>query len=87
MAQTDTFDGTVFKISIKMRYFYVTIGIKIPCFRVLVTIEPGHSLLQFITTNCFIMRGKGINRQSSNYNVYIGLWDKVRNLMVLLLLL
>ena len=35
-----------------MRFFYVTIGVKIPFFRVLVTIESGHSLLQFVTTNC-----------------------------------
>ena len=42
----------IFRTSIKMRFFYVAIGIKIPSFRVLVTIEPGHSLLQFITLNC-----------------------------------
>ena len=44
----------IFKISIKIQFFDVTIGIKIPFFRVLVTIEPGHSLLQFVTTNCLI---------------------------------
>ena len=32
----------------------VTIFIKIPIFRVSVTIEPGCSLLQFVTTNCLI---------------------------------
>ena len=31
------------------------IGIKIQFFRVLVTIEPGRSLLQFVTTNCLIL--------------------------------
>ena len=35
-----------------MRFFDIAIGIKIPFFRVLVTIEPGRSLLQFVTTNC-----------------------------------
>ena len=35
--------------------FDVIIGIQVPFFRVSVTIEPGHSLLQqFVTTNCFI---------------------------------
>ena len=37
-----------------MRFFYVTIGIKIPLFRVSVPIEPGRSLLRFVTTNCLI---------------------------------
>ena len=32
----------------------VAIGTKIPFFRVLVTFEPGRSLLQFVTTNCLI---------------------------------
>jgi len=35
--------------------FDVPIGTKIPFFRDLVTIEPGRSLLQFVTTNCLIM--------------------------------
>ena len=34
--------------------FVVAIDIKIPFFKVLVTIEPGRSLLQFVTTNCLI---------------------------------
>ena len=38
--------------------FDVTIGIKIPFSRVLVTIELGHSLLQFVTTNCLIFEVK-----------------------------
>ena len=42
------------KSALKCDSFDVTIGIKIPFFRVLVTIEPGHSLLQFVTTNCLI---------------------------------
>ena len=44
----------IFKISIKMQFFDVAIVIKIPFFRVSVTIEPGRSLLQFVTTNCLI---------------------------------
>ena len=36
----------------KFDSFDVSIGIKIPFFRVLVTIESGRSLLQFVTTNC-----------------------------------
>ena len=35
------------KSALKCDSFDVTIGIKIPFFRVLVTIEPGRSLLQF----------------------------------------
>ena len=40
------------KPALKCDSFDVAIGIKIPFFRVLVTIEPGRSLLQFVTTNC-----------------------------------
>ena len=40
------------KSALKCDSFDVTIGIKIPFFRVSVTIEPGRSLLQFVTTNC-----------------------------------
>ena len=42
------------KSALKCDSFVVAIGIKIPFFRVLVTIEPGRSLLQFVTTNCLI---------------------------------
>ena len=35
--------------------FDVAIDIKLQFFRVLVTIEPGRSLLQFVTTNCLKM--------------------------------
>ena len=62
----------IFKISIKMR-FDATIGIKIPFFRVSVTIEPGHSLLQFVTMNCLILHApvfkqsflENLNRKSN----------------------
>ena len=42
------------KPALKCDSFDVAIGIKIFFFRVLVTIEPGRSLLQFVTTNCLI---------------------------------
>ena len=42
------------KPALKCNSYDVAIGIKIPFFRVLVTIEPGRSLLQFVTTNCLI---------------------------------
>ena len=49
------FDETyIFKISIKIRFFYISFSIEIPFFRVSFTIEPGRSLLQFVTTNCLI---------------------------------
>ena len=44
------------KSAFKFDSFDVTIGIKIPFFLVSVTTEPGHSLLQFVTTNCLISR-------------------------------
>ena len=40
------------KSVLKCDSFDVAIDIKIQFFRVLVTIEPGRSLLQFVTTNC-----------------------------------
>ena len=42
------------KSAVKCDSFDVAIGIKIPFFRVSVTIEPGRFLLQFVTTNCLI---------------------------------
>ena len=42
------------KSALKCNSFDVTFVIKIPFFRVSVTIEPGCSLLQFITMNCLI---------------------------------
>ena len=43
------------KSALKCDSFDVGIGIKILFFRVLVTIEPGRSLLPFVTTNCLII--------------------------------
>ena len=42
------------KSALKCDSFDVAIDIKIQFFRVLVTIEPDRSLLQFVTTNCLI---------------------------------
>ena len=43
------------KSALKCDSFDVAIDIKIQFFRVLVTIEPDRSLLQFVTTNCLIL--------------------------------
>ena len=40
------------KSALKCDSFDVAIDIKIQFFRVLVTIKPGRSLLQFVTMNC-----------------------------------
>ena len=48
------------KSALRRNSFDVTIGIKVLFLRVSVTIEPGRSLLQFVTPNCLItgkMRG------------------------------
>ena len=72
------------KSALKCDSFDVTIGIKIPFFRVSVTIEPGRSLLQFVTTNCLILSPSkfleiifffcklpefGIQQYSSNFEI------------------
>ena len=44
------------KSALKCNSLDVTIGIKIRFFRVLVTIGPGRSLLQFVTMNCLIQK-------------------------------
>ena len=47
------FDETyIFEISIKSDSFDKSFSIEIPFFRVSFTIEPGRSLLQFVSTNC-----------------------------------
>ena len=51
------------KSALKLNSFDVGIGIKIPFFRVLVTIEPGRSLLQFVTTNCLICNSMSNNHK------------------------
>ena len=52
MVKTNLDETYIFKSALKCDSFDVTIGIKIPFFRVSVTIEPGRSFLQFVTTNC-----------------------------------
>ena len=60
MGKTKLDETYMFKISVICDSFDVGIGIKIPFFRVLVTIEPGRSLLQFVTTNCLIFSMLGM---------------------------
>jgi len=52
---TDLDELIYLKSALKCDSCDVTIGIKIPFLRVSVTIEPGRSLLQFVTTNCLIL--------------------------------
>ena len=47
------------KSALKFDSFDVAIDIKILLFRVLVTMEPDRSLLQFVTTNCLTKADKG----------------------------
>ena len=56
MGKTKLDETYTFEISIKMWFFYVATDIKIPFSRLLVTIEPGRSLLQFVTTNCLMTK-------------------------------
>ena len=61
------------KSTLKCDSFDVAIDIKIQFFRVLVTIEPGRSLLQFVTMNCLKLFLK--------LNIYISVYtvkNKVR---------
>ena len=51
MGKTKLDETYISKISIKMRFFWCSYWY-LPFFRVLVTIELGRSLLQFITMNC-----------------------------------
>ena len=53
------------KSALECNPFDVAIDIKIPCFRVLVTIEPGHSL--FVTTNCLRSSRKAMLIGLPNY--------------------
>ena len=53
-------DEIYLKSAFKCDSFDVAIDIKIQFFRVLVTIKPGRSLLQFVTTNCLIVLESGI---------------------------
>ena len=62
------------KSALKCDSFGVTIGIKIPFFRVLVTIELGCSLLQFVTTNCLTLvkdAGEALLPTYNNNNLFV----------------
>ena len=63
------------KPALKCDSFDVAIGIKIPFFRVLVTIEPGRSLLQFVTTNCLIHSHKLLDQ--TPYEIACAIDEKV----------
>ena len=54
MGKTKRDETYILESALKCDSFDVTIDIKIPFFLVLVTIELGRSLLQFVTTNCLI---------------------------------
>ena len=69
IGQTNLDESYIFEISIKMRFFYVVNGIKIPFFRVLVNIEPGRSLPQFVTTNCLIKHTLNVSFFIASINV------------------
>ena len=65
MGKTELDEIYRFKTRRKIQLFDVSIGIKIPYFRVLVTIEPGRSLLQFVATNCLKTTKKTTNKHVS----------------------
>ena len=82
------------KSSLKCDPFDVTIGIEIPFFRVLVTIEPGRSLLQFVTANCLkgieyhIWSCIAISSLVFQFGCYLGpLLSEVINAWLLLILM
>ena len=58
------------KSALKCDSFDVAIDIKIQFFRVLVTIEPGRSLLQFVTTNCYNTHECGYLYPLTHFGVY-----------------
>ena len=57
------------KSSVKSDSLDGTIGIKTSFFRVSVTIEPGRSLLRFVTTNCLINNNSSDTSCSTSINV------------------
>ena len=56
------------KSALKYDSFDVIIGIKIPFFGDTVTIEPGRSSLQFVTTNCLIKYILYNNKYKNKYH-------------------
>ena len=72
MGKTKLDETYILKPALKCDSFDVAIGIKIPFLRVLVTIEPGRSLLQFVTTNCLIScQTRWIKTKVANYHIHI----------------
>ena len=65
MGKTKLDETLYLKSALKCDAFDVAIDIKIQFFRVLVTIEPDRSLLQFVTTNCLIPSIKRHSRLST----------------------
>ena len=62
------------KSALKCGSFDVAIDIKIQFFRVLVTIEPGRSLLRFVTTNC-LKKGNKTYFQTNEPHLIQSLYD------------
>ena len=58
MGETKLDESFNLKSALKCNFLYVTIGIITPFLRVLVTIEPGRSLLLFVKTNCLTLNLK-----------------------------
>ena len=56
MSITDLDETYMFEISIKIRFIWCNYWYQNSIFRVSVTIEPGRSLLQYVTTNCLILK-------------------------------
>jgi len=76
MGKTNLGEAYLFKISIKMRFFWRNYW----CENSIVTIEPGRILLQFVTTNCLVLN---INIHENKYACYMG-FDKVNHLNIIL---
>ena len=58
MGKTKLMKYIYLELAHKWNSFDVTIRLKIPFFRVSVTIKPSHSLLQFVSANCLIFESK-----------------------------
>jgi hypothetical protein len=61
MGKTKLYETYIFEIRIKIWFFDVPVGIKIPFFRVSVTIEPGSSLLTVYCHDLFYRGMHSIN--------------------------
>ena len=61
MGKTKLDETYIFRISIIMQFFRCSYSYQNFIFRVLITIELGRSLLQFVTTNCLIFAFSAAN--------------------------